>query len=282
MLNVKTGTLVALGSALLAFGAPGANAATMQIDILDIGDTGTTADGTIFVADPNPTEPSTGTGVFEPFHRVQVTGRTDDTLQNGYNTEAGEPDINYDTKGGKWTDSILLGDLGVVEEGGVEYYVLSLDANEPGRYGSLANEIDITDIQIYLGTSFAEPELTDGYTGTPFDSGDNGLLGEAPAWTLDSGINGDVTVTLAAGICDSKGQCGSGHGDLTIFIPTDYLPGDPDDYFVLYTEYARAGHASGGFEEWRALTGARPIPEPSSALVFALGLGLVHGRLRRR
>ena len=53
---------------------------------------------------------------------------------------------------------------------------------------------------------------------------------------------------------------------------------------MFYTEYDRAARPSGGFEEWR--TSLRemtpPVPEPSSAWVFAVGLLVVRGLLRRR
>lgn len=261
------------------------SASALTISILDIGDTGTTADGTVFNADPNPSEPATGTGVFEPFVRIEATGNTDSpgTLQNGYNTDTGEPGTNFDTKGGShWTRSITLGEIGLVERDGIIYYQFILDANEEGRAGSEANQIDITDVQIYLGSEelFANPEnsVLGGYTGTAFDSTDNFLLGEAPVWTLDSAINGDVTVILNASICDTPGQCGSGHGDMEMLIPETLFDGLDTDYLVFYTEYERAGRPSGGFEEWSTKSAATPIPEPSAALIFGLGALLVYSR----
>ena len=71
----------------------GGDAHAATISILDIGDSGTTADGTTFVADPNPSQPSTGTGVFQPFVRIQATGSRGGGLQNGFNTDAKEPEI---------------------------------------------------------------------------------------------------------------------------------------------------------------------------------------------
>ena len=124
-----------------------ANATT--ISILDSGDTGMTADGTIFLGDPNPTEPSTGTGVFEPFVRIQEpTGG--DGLQNGFNTDAKEPDINFETKDGSdWTRSVMFSELGVVTLGGMSYYELQLDANQLGKANSSKNQITITQMEIF-------------------------------------------------------------------------------------------------------------------------------------
>jgi len=263
---------LAVGMLMSGFLASDAGAVTI-INILDIGDSGTTADGTIFSAEPNPSTPSTGTGVFEPFLRVGAgTGALTygGGLELGYNTDTPEAyPINYDTKNGSnWTRSVLFSELGVIDG----YFVLSLDANEAGGATSSKNRIVITDLQIYIGPGLATPEAIGGYTGTVFDSTDNGLAGLAPVWTLDNATNGDVNVVLQASICEATGQCGSGHGDLDVFIPQSLLSGLDTDYFVLYTEYSGA---SDGFEEWRF--NATSVPEPATAsLLIAglLGLGL--------
>lgn len=247
---------------------------------------GTTADGTYFTSEANPSLPATGTGVFEPFVRIQANGSSEEydgvtDSQNGYNSDAGEGDINFDTKS-SWTESVLFGDLGLIELDGAFYYLFALDSNEKGKGDSDPNLIDITDIQIYIGSDpdLAKPELDSGYTGTPFDSTDNSLLGLAPTWTLDQsgpGSNGDVTVTLQSSICDANGQCGSGHGDLYLYIPESYLIGSASDYLVFYTEYA---YADSGFEEWAYHSGTTSIPEPYTIVLLASGLGLLALRSR--
>jgi hypothetical protein len=231
------------------------------------------------MAEPNPTNPSTGTGVFEPFLRIGAGNGAlvtpgDEGHQLGYNTDTGEPDINYDTKdGSNWTRSVLFSELGVIEG----YYVLSLDANETSKGTTEENQITILDMQIYVGGSALQyPEANGGYT-EPFNSGTNSLAGFAPVWTLDNATNGDMNVILQASICDAPGQCGSGHGDLDVFIPQSLFSGLDTDYFVLYTEY---WGAADGFEEWRFNTA--DVPEPATAsLIIAglLGLGL-YRRLR--
>jgi hypothetical protein len=259
----------------------------------------TTADGTVFVAEEMPSSPSTGTGVFEPFVRIHEpsadTSQGGDGLELGFNTDTGNPDINFDTKNGSnWTTATMVGDLT-----GATSMEFLLDANQEGPVGTVDNLIWLTDVQIYIckdamGVSCATPEdlvsadlITDtGYTGVPFDSTSNSLLGEAPRWSLDNATNGDVTVVLEAAICGSPGtvpgQCGSGHGDMVMSIPLsaiDLTGVSADDYLVFYSEYM---YANDGSEEWKR--DVQPIPEPGAALVFSLGLLFVgrHLGIRKR
>ena len=238
---------------------------------------GTTQDGTIFEAEANPTNPATGTGVFKPFVRIQDSSGT----QSGYNTDTGNPAINFDTKAGLWTHSVLFGDLGTIDIGGLSYYQFSLDANENGSAGSDANKLDLTAIQIFLGDErLKTPESFGGYTGTQFDGSAAGnlLAGYTPVWSLDNDTNGDVTVNLQASICDTAGQCGSGKGDLKLFILESLIQGAPEDYFVFYTEYDNVGS---GFEEWNYLARSVTVPEPGTLAMLGFGLtGLVAFRRR--
>ncbi len=104
----------------------------------------------------------------------------------------------------------------------------------------------------------------------------------APVWTLDSVVNGDLDVLLQASICDAAGQCGSGHGDLEMLIQVSLFANvSLDDYLVFYTEYDLAARPNGGFEEWSTRSGTVPIPEPSAAIVFAVGMVLISPRLYR-
>lgn len=233
---------------------------------------GTTLDGTIFEAEANPTTPSTGTGVFKPFVTIQETGRADG-LQDGYNTDAGEPIINGDTKS-RWTNAVLFSDLGTVDIGGLSYFQFSLDANESGKADSPENQIDILDIQLFRGgNELITPETSGGYV----DGAPPTLAGNEAFWTLDNATNGDVTVTLQSSICDTPGQCGSGHGDMDLFILESLFDDFNGDWFGFYSEYSRA---DSGFEEWSYLA-STDVPEPGMVGLLAIGLlGMVVARRR--
>ena len=142
-----------------------------RIDILDIGDFGSTDDGTFIRANPNPTAPSTGTGVFTPFKRLQrgsgsCNGNNDCqningqkvASQNGFNSDQGEPGVNYDTKAGTWTRSVTMSEFNITGPGG--FIELQLDANSSGSATSDGYKLVITDLQIFIesGSKFKNPE----------------------------------------------------------------------------------------------------------------------------
>ena len=272
-----------------------------RIDILDIGDSGFTNDGTFISANPNPTEPSTGTGVFTPFKRVQRSSGVcaashdcidiDDTMvgtENGFNTDAPNSQTNFDIVSGSWTRSVTMSEFNITGGPG-EFIELQLDANQNGAPGSDKNKLVITDLQIFIGPNpdFKSPEEVtpgegeenSGYA-TTFDPSDNTLLGEYAIWQLDSAANGNVDILLQASICDTPGQCGSGNGDMSVFIPVEHLGSfSGTDQFVFYSEYH---YVNDGFEEWRfGDTVVADVSEPGVLAMFGVGI-IGMGVMRRR
>ncbi len=207
---------------------------------------------------------STGTGVFEPFLRIQGKG-----VETGYNTDGA---VEGDTKAGLWTHSIQVSDIPVVEKDGFYYREFLLDIDEQNnrnRYISL----DV--VKIFVENS---PALS-GYP-----QAFNNLI-----YNLDS--SGDSRVVMN-GILFGPG---SGSGDVRMLIP-DILFSQTNDYVYLYSEFgydSRSDNwrtsADAGFEEWGVLAGVEmtspsappAVPAPGALVLAFLGTGTV-GLLRTR
>lgn len=191
-------------------------------------------------------EHSTGTGVIQPFLRIQKNG-----IEEGYNT-AFSP-IEFPDANSSWTKALLLVDVPVVNVNGVIYREFFLDINESGGGNQL---LSLDKLQIFLGDS---PDLTNYPTGL-------GTL----IWDMDAGIEGDTWVKLDASL-----ESGSGNGDMLVYIPNSLFVGGP--YVYLYSMFGAEGTktnglgSSDGFEEWAVRSGT-VIPEPSSILAFGTGL----------
>ncbi|MGH2394296.1 MAG: hypothetical protein ACRDGH_12535, partial [Candidatus Limnocylindria bacterium] len=68
---------------------------------------------------------SAGTGTFNSFVRIQGS-----PTESGYNTDATGQGLEFDTKGGNWTHSILVSDIPVVNISGTNYWELFADIND--------------------------------------------------------------------------------------------------------------------------------------------------------
>ncbi|HEX5030402.1 MAG TPA: PEP-CTERM sorting domain-containing protein [Candidatus Eisenbacteria bacterium] len=221
---------------------------------------------------------SSGTGVIEPFLRWQ----NNDT-ETGMNTDVPPP---YDTKAGIWTHSITLGQLGIVNRDGVDYYVFTLDINEPNQDAAF---LTLNEMRIY--TSSAGGSLAD----EP-DVIANGTLRYNLDGTSDQTIYTDYRVS----------NTGSGESDVDFYIPTSFFAGAASTdnvYFVVNS--GLAGDTTGldsadGFEEVRAFFGTTSsssttssstssttsttstAPEPGTIALFGMGLiGLAAARRKK-
>lgn len=172
---------------------------------------------------------SSGTGVFEPFYRLQGS-----PTEAGYNTD-GTPEL--DTGAGLWTHSMKVSDIPVVEQNGQRYFELWADLNE----NNSTPRIDLTDMQVYF-----TPSAT--LTGYPFP---------AAAATQVYNFSGDIQIRDV--------NQGSGRADLRYLVPLSnitipsgcsYGSSACSTYFVLYSKFgntdpAAPGASDGGFEEWK-------------------------------
>lgn len=248
MLTLRDASLTC---AILLAGSPVSGG---MLDLTTAGDAGFLGGGYFVQIDPQ----STGTGVINPFVRLQSNG-----FERGYNSDF--RGVEFDEKtDANFTRSLLLNEVPIVNIGGTDYREFMLDINEPnGRSGAL---LSLDALQIFLSSA---GDLTD-YAG--------GGLGTE---IFDLDASEDNWIKL-----DYSLNHGSGSGDMLAYIPDSLFTG-PNEYVYLYSEFGANFDSGAGFEEWAVLQPSGGItssaPEPSSlALLGAGALSLIGCAARRR
>ncbi len=255
-----------------------AQAAVLAVD-LTTANSGTISDGTntaTFVFDKQ--QPS-GTGVLDPFLRVQDNG-----TEQGYNsTQANQGAYPFQEKFGIWTHDLSFGAMQVVNG----TYNFVLDIGEPVAENANQGQqslLSLDGLRLYVTN-------TPGQNSSSVDgNGDaNGILGTL-LWDMDT--LADNYILLDA---NRDGNPGNGVSDMLMQIPTSVFAGvTSSQYIVLWSRFglqnaANVGAESfGTFEEWAHLTtrngggggGGGSIPEPGS--LFLMGAGLLGFGLARR
>jgi len=219
---------------------------------------------------------STGTGVIEPFVRMQGKG-----IERGYNTTG---TLEFETKGGKWTHAIQLGDIPIV----------SLDPYNTGTFTVYREFLLDINQDKSLDPSYLSLDTIEIYIDDVSDNGPytNKLLGELGTLVYDMDA-GDVDQWI---LMDYALNAGSGAGDMFAYIPESAFAGaSPLDFLYLYSEFGGSGDdilgedsiypvagnvANAGFEEW-AVQEVTPIPVPAALLLGMLGLGVMGLKLRK-
>jgi hypothetical protein len=211
---------------------------------------------------------STGTGVIDPFLRLQANGNNDSEM--GYNTDA-TPE--YDAKGGGFTTALLLSDVPIVNGS----YQFLLDVNQTNNNPLLSlNQIQIFRAAADVGTGnetisgTAPPVISFGSAATEVFrmSGAGALLDEIL-------LNYDLNP-------------GSGAGDMFLYIPVATFAAATGDYVVFFSQFGTPPGANGtndGVEEWAVLRGSTtpgPVPEPSSIVLLTSVIAGVGYSLRNR
>ena len=204
---------------------------------------------------------STGTGVLDPFLRLQANG-----TEQGYNASLPQSGLMPDAKTGSWTHDIQLGS---VPSGG-GYYQFLLDINQSGNNQSALLSLD--QLQIYTSST-----ATSDATAFP------------PIGALRYNLDGAGDSAI---IMDASLTSGSGSGDLFAFIPTSAFSGaTSSDYVYLFARFGDLNASNDGFEEFGLLsTGAvEPpiIPQGSEVPDFGgtlmlMGMGLIGVESLRR
>jgi hypothetical protein len=266
---IRTAVLLAAVAALL--GATTASAAFPPIDLSAAGTTATSAvDNTVWT-NTNLIQ-SAGTGVLDPFLRVQHN----DT-ETGMNSDNSTPYL--DSKAGIWTHSITFGDLSVQNINGTDYYVFSLDINEPNQDAAF---LTLNELRMY--------EVGSGSGGALATEADVIAATGAADYNLDA--IADQTVYMDYRVSNT----GSGESDVDFGIPVSYFAGVSTDYLYMVVNFGIAGDPNGldsadGFEEIRNITTGGTTtsttsttsttegPEPGTIALFGMGLiGLAAAR----
>lgn len=196
---------------------------------------------------------STGTGVIDPFVRLQQNG-----FETGYNTSLSDP--MPDVKTGIHTHDILLSSIPVVTIGLVNYYQFLLDLNE--SKGGNAELLSLYQLQIFV-KSGALTEANDYLDLTS---------GATKVWDLDIGLDGDSIVELNAEL-----NPGSGYGDMFAYIPVSAVGTDLTKNLYLYSAFGVPQTSEATFEEWAVLekTTTPPRVPDGGTTLFSLGLALL-------
>lgn len=232
-LALAVGVLVLmLGAAAVAL-ALISDSGTHNVIVADSGSSQTAdlGNATVEYIGSSASNQSSGTGIFDPFVRLQGS-----PTEAGYNTDG---TVEFATKTGKWTKAILASAIPVVDcEGdlaGTDCWELFVDINE----SNTAKYVSLNEVEVWL--------------------------------TQDSELSGYPAnfLTDATKVYDFSGAIlihdvnqGSGRGDLRYLIPVqEFASGD---FFVLYSQWGTGGGTSGdtapdgktwgsegGFEEWK-------------------------------
>lgn len=206
---------------------------------------------------------STGTGVIQPFVRVQDNG-----IADGYNATARPlmPDVNTSPT---FTHDIQLTSVPQVTLSGIAYYEFLLDINQTNANPLLS----LDKIQLYTrATALTEANDLADLTGS-----------STLRYDLDFG--GDNTILL-----NYELNSGSGSGDLFAYFPVSAF-GSSTDYLYFYSMFGETGDPyaeNDGFEEWAVREPGTPTRVPDGGTTIALlgmallGLGGVRKALGKR
>jgi hypothetical protein len=261
---------LALAVSAIAFGGAASASAATTVNLVTA-DTGT-SNGAIYNWVDQQT---TGTGVIEPFLRVQNNG-----TEQGYNESCcstGNNPAPWDTKTGSWTHDLLLSQLVTKTINNVAYYEFLLDINQ--NTGGNNNLLSLNNVQIFTraGAITTAPE---------------NLLGLGTLrYNNDVGAQGDTTVEL-----DYDRNPGSGAGDMFMYVPVSAFAGaSQTDNVYFYSAFGSPNGSNDGFEEWALVGTPAPttttntttttpstVPEPGLLALLGAGLGMTAQRLRRR
>ena len=298
MMNLKqwmlTSALAGMFAASASHAAPVIYDLTITADVDPFVQDTATINGAIFVA-PSGIYNATGSGVFNPFVRIQNAPN-----EQGYNTS--DRKVQFDEKTDlTFTHDLLFSSVPVVTLGSLSYLEFVLDINEnnsaKGQYLSLDR------LQLFVGADQVTNTAEGDYDGT------NQLGTLTALYDLD-GL-ADSAILLDYGVVSS----GSGRADMVALIPLSVIPTNLQNQsssLYLYSQFGVTANPYGpdgivatsdaGFEEWAWVRGSVTcppgstdtncgggggsggVPEPGTLSLFGAALlgGFFYSRRRRQ
>ncbi|MHC4605136.1 MAG: hypothetical protein ACYS6W_17610, partial [Planctomycetota bacterium] len=181
----------------------------------------------------------TGTGVFDPFLRIQRDPPPPYGTEAGYNTDGTTEFQTKEFGGHNWCHSLPVSLLIPVTIGGTSYYQFTLDVDETSAQGGNTGPLlSLDELRIHLAASgdlsgYPNPSIADP---TTFEYG---LFGD-PIYDLNPA--GEENWILL----DYSLNHGNGSGDMIANIPTSLFTGG--DYVYLYSQFGLShnGYKSAG------------------------------------
>lgn len=257
---------LAVGIATLALGP---RASAVIVDLTTAGSSGS-ANGAFF---QQITPQSTGTGVIDPFLRIQANG-----TEHGFNNNVNKFTLDDVAKGGQtYNHDIQLSHVPVVTLGGKAYYQFLLDINQNSANSiPPGNLLSMHEMEIWLKstpiTTLSNPK------GVYSDLSGSGAV---KSYDLDLGADGDSVVELNYDL-----NPGSGAGDMFAYVPVSALGGDLTQYVYLYSAFGNPNSSNDGFEEWATLQAGGSVPDGGSTVMLLgcafAGIGLIRNKLARK
>lgn len=266
-------SFAAKGLAVVAAALAGTASASAAVYILDAAGENALVNGGKFTLLPTGRQPS-GSGVFDPFVRLNDNGGDNNGVQEGYNTGSGLA-LSYPDATDPFTRNLQLSELRKDTPTGTpaNAFVFDLDMNEPN--GGVQPYLALTELKIWVN------DLPDLNFANLADFG-------TPIWDMDA-LENNAIIFFDIG-------AGSGESDVEFLLPASVLQNvagvELDDYLYFYSKFAfvqnpEGGDPQGGYEEWAIDTARLDVIEPQDipeAEHYALlaGLGLIGFGVVRR
>jgi hypothetical protein len=214
---------------------------------------------------------TTGTGVIDPFLRLQGTDDDSDIIEQGYNSDYrydNPPFVQFQEKTtAKYNHALFLNTIPTVNIGGIDYLEFLLDINQSGGSKS---KLSLDVLEIY--------QTNDQY----LHDYPTALGWGTRVYALDALEESSI-------LLDAHLNPGSGKGDMFAYIPKSFFNIKDFDYVTMYSKFGlQEGYkANDGVEEWAVRIADNPppppppVPVPGAILLGVLGMSVAGIKLRK-